>query len=183
MRIDAGSLDGLILVTPKAFTDDRGFFLEAYRRDAYAALGIDADFMQMNHSRSVRRTIRGLHYQRGRGQAKLVSVLRGRIMDVAVDIRTASPTFGRHAEYVLDDRAHRQLYIPTGFAHGFCVLSPVADVVYLVDRSYDPRTEVGIAYDDPELGIVWPAAQPIVSHRDRANPRLAQVRRAGQLDG
>ena len=174
MRIEEGPLDGLLVVLPEAFADERGFFLEAFRRGEYAAGGIDLDFVQINHSRSARGTIRGLHFQRGRGQAKLVAVPRGRILDVAVDIRRGSRTFGRHAAIELDDRSHRQLFIPSGFAHGFCVLSSVADVVYLVDRYYDHEAEAGIAFDDPELSIGWPVRRPIVSARDRANPSLQE---------
>jgi dTDP-4-dehydrorhamnose 3,5-epimerase len=168
-------LDGLVFLEPKAFTDERGFFLESYNRRMYGDLGIDSDFVQDNHSRSVRHTIRGLHYQVGRGQDKLVRVARGHIWDVAVDIRPASPTFGRWEAFELDDVAHRQLFVPVGFAHGFCVLSESADVCYKVSAYYDPSTERGIAWDDPTIAITWPAVEPRLSERDMRNPTLTDA--------
>jgi dTDP-4-dehydrorhamnose 3,5-epimerase len=168
-------LDGLMFLEPEAFVDERGFFLESYNRRIYGDLGIDADFLQDNHSRSVRHTIRGLHYQVGQGQDKLVSVARGRIWDVAVDIRRASPTFGQWEAFELDDVAHRQLFVPVGFAHGFCVLSEIADVCYKVSAYYDPSAERGIAWDDPAIGITWPTSGPVLSERDLRNPRLADA--------
>ncbi len=156
-------LAGLKLVRPRVFADDRGFFLEAWRRDLLERAGITTEFVQDNHSRSVMHTVRGLHFQRaserGPGQAKLVRVARGRVFDAVVDVRVGSPTFGRwHAE-VLDDVTHHALYVPVGFAHGFCVLSDVADVCYKVSAVYDPAAEVGFAFDDPEVGVAWPLAR------------------------
>ena len=168
-------LAGLEVLQPHVFVDDRGFFVETYRRADLVAHGITVEFVQDNHSRSARGTVRGLHYQLSPGQPKLIRVARGSIFDVVVDIRRDSPTFGQHETFELDDRLHRQLYVPVGFAHGFCTLSEVADVVYKVGSYYDPAAESGIAWDDPELGIAWPVDDPILSLRDRANPRLRSL--------
>ena len=170
-----GQLAGIVIVQPAVHADDRGFFLEAFHADAYRAAGIGVEFVQANHSRSVAGTVRGLHYQVGRGQPKLVQVIRGAVYDVALDIRPSSPTFGAWQAFELDDIKHEQVYIPEGFAHGFCVVSPVADLVYLVGSYYDPDAERGVAWDDPELAIPWPTTSPIVSERDRRNPRLAEL--------
>jgi dTDP-4-dehydrorhamnose 3,5-epimerase len=169
-------LEGPIVLEPARHPDGRGFFSETYRQDAYRAAGIDADFVQDNHSRSVRGTLRGLHYQRSPGQAKLVGVARGRIQDVVVDLRLDSPTFGEWESWVISDRVPRQVYVPIGFAHGFVVLSTMADVIYKVGSYYDAAQEAGVAWDDPELAIGWRIANPTLSARDRANPTLAQVR-------
>lgn len=179
MTVVATRLSGPILVEPRVFADGRGFFLESYRRDAYRELGIDADFIQDNHSRSVRGAIRALHFQTHPGQPKLVRVARGRAWDVVVDIRRSSPTFGEWEAVELDDERHLQLYIPVGFAHGFCALSDVVDLVYKVGSYYDPANERGIAWDDPALAIPWPSDSPTVSERDQQHPTLAQI--AAQL--
>lgn len=168
-------LEGLVLLAPAVHADVRGFFVETWSRDAYADAGVDVEFVQDNHSRSGRGALRGLHYQRLPGQAKLVRAARGRIWDVAVDIRPGSPTFGRWEAFDLDDVDHHQLYVPVGFAHGFCVLSDVADVTYKVSSAYDGSEERGVAWDDPAIGIDWPVESPILSARDRSNPRLADV--------
>jgi dTDP-4-dehydrorhamnose 3,5-epimerase len=168
-------LDGLVLLQPPVHADERGFFVETYSRDGYRAAGVEAEFIQDNHSRSGRRTLRGLHYQRRPGQAKLVRVARGRVWDVAVDIRPGSPTFGEWEAFELDDESHRQLFVPVGFAHGFCVLSDVADVVYKVSAPYDGAEERGIAWNDPDIGVAWPTDEPILSARDRSNPRLQDI--------
>jgi dTDP-4-dehydrorhamnose 3,5-epimerase len=168
-----------VLIAPQVISDDRGFFFESYRADAYRQLGIGVDFVQDNHSRSVLNTLRGLHFQRAPGQAKLVRCARGRIFDVAVDLRQESPTFGQYEAFELDDVVHHQLFIPIGFAHGFCVQSPEADVVYKVSSYYDPATESGIAWDDPDIGIAWPVRAPLLSERDRKNQTLADY--AGQV--
>jgi dTDP-4-dehydrorhamnose 3,5-epimerase len=175
MKVLETRLAGLVLLEPEVHVDDRGFFIETYQRRDYAAIGIDVDFVQSNHSRSARGTIRGLHYQSTPGQPKLVRVARGAIFDVVVDIRRESHTFGRHEAFELDDRLHRQLFVPIGFAHGFCTLSDLADVVYSVGSYYDLAAERGLAWDDPELGIAWPVPEPIVSPRDRANPFLSDL--------
>jgi dTDP-4-dehydrorhamnose 3,5-epimerase len=172
-------LDGLVLVEPEVHGDERGFLVETFRAEAWRELGVEAEFVQDNQSRSGRGTLRGLHFQTSPGQAKLVRCMRGRIFDAVVDVRRGSPTFGRWEGHELDDEAHRQLYIPVGFAHGFCVLSEIADVAYRLSNYYDPATEAGIAWDDPEVGVEWPLEEPILSERDRNAPRLAEI--AGEL--
>jgi len=172
-----GRLGGPLVIEPEVHRDERGFFLEAYNRHPLAKLGIDDDFVQDNHSRSVRDTVRGLHYQAAPGQVKLVRVARGRIWDVAVDIRRGSPTFGEWEAVELDDVDHLQIYVPVGFAHGFCVLSDVADVCYKVSTPYDPALERGIAWDDPQIGIAWPSRAPLLSDRDLHNPPLHEAAR------
>jgi dTDP-4-dehydrorhamnose 3,5-epimerase len=164
-----------VLLQPKVITDDRGFFFETYRRSEYAELGIDVEFVQDNHSRSVRGTIRALHFQLEPGQAKLIRVARGSIYDVAVDLRRDSPTYGQYEAFELSDENALQIFIPVGFAHGFCVTSEVADVAYKVSSYYHQPTERGIAWDDPDIGIPWPAQEALVSDRDRTNPRLADI--------
>jgi dTDP-4-dehydrorhamnose 3,5-epimerase len=138
-------------------------------------LGVDAEFVQHNHSRSAQGTLRGLHFQIEPGQAKLVRCPRGRIFDVAVDLRRGSSTYGQWEGHELDDEAHRQLFIPVGFGHGFAVLSEEADVSYLLSSVYDPATEAGIAWDDPDVGVEWPVEKPLLSERDKAAPRLSEV--------
>jgi dTDP-4-dehydrorhamnose 3,5-epimerase len=168
-------IDGLVLVQPKVIADERGFFFETYRRNEYSDLGIDVEFVQDNHSRSMRGTIRALHFQLTPGQAKLIRVARGSIFDVAVDLRPRSSTYGQYEAFELSDENARQIFIPVGFAHGFCVTSEQADVVYKVSSYYDQQTERGIAWDDPNIGIPWPTGEPLVSDRDRTNPRLAEI--------
>lgn len=176
MRTVASSLEGVLAIEPAVHGDRRGFFAETFRADAWAAAGIDATFVQDNHSRSRRGTLRGLHFQTSPGQAKLVRCARGAIFDVVVDLRRGSPTFGSWEGFVLDDASMRQLYVPIGFAHGFCVTSEVADVVYKCSSYYDAASEAGIAWDDPAIGIAWPlGVEPIVSERDASAPRLADV--------
>lgn len=166
MNVERLPLEGLLAITPRVFADGRGFFLESYREESYRAAGVDARFVQDNHSRSVRGTLRGLHFQRTPGQAKLVRVVTGTIFDVAVDIRPASPTFGKWYGMELDAERHRQLFVPVGFAHGFCVLSDFADVLYKVSSPYDAATEDGFAWNDPDVGVAWPITDPILSKRD-----------------
>jgi dTDP-4-dehydrorhamnose 3,5-epimerase len=180
MHVEELSLSGLKLIRPRIFEDQRGFFLESYNFERYAAAGIDCVFVQDNHSRSVKGTLRGLHYQASPGQAKLLRVAAGRIFDVAVDIRPESPTFGKWDGVVLDGESHQQLFIPVGFAHGFCVLSDSADVLYKVSSVYVAATERGIRYDDPEIGVAWPVEAPIVSERDRNAESFADFRRRAQ---
>jgi len=168
-------LDGLVLVEPEVHGDQRGFMVETYRRDAWEELGIDVEFVQHNHSRSLQGTLRGIHFQTEPGQAKLVRCSRGQVFDVAVDLRRNSPTFGQWEGHLLDDEAHRQLFVPVGFGHGFAVLSEVADVTYLLSSAYDPATESGIAWDDPEVGVKWPLSEPLLSERDRTAPKFGEV--------
>ncbi len=168
-------LDGLVLLTPAKHGDERGFFMETFRADAWAAQGVPTEFVQDNHSRSRKGTVRGMHFQTSPGQGKLVRVARGRVLDVVVDIRRASPTFGRWDAVELDDERGQQLWIPVGFAHGFCVLSDVADFVYKVTNYFDPATESGFSFADPDVGIQWPEIELMYSQRDRDAPRLAEI--------
>jgi dTDP-4-dehydrorhamnose 3,5-epimerase len=168
-------LDGVVLVEPEVFGDERGFLVETYSASGWRELGIEVEFVQDNHSRSSGGILRGLHFQTSPGQAKLVRCVRGRIWDVAVDLRRQSPTYRRWEGYELDDALHRQLFVPVGFAHGFCVLSDEADVAYKLSSLYDPATEAGIAWDDPDVGVDWPLSDPRLSDRDRNAPRLAEV--------
>ena len=168
-------LEGLVLIEPVVHGDARGFMLESFSRDAWAELGVGVEFVQHNHSRSSRGTLRGIHFQTEPGQAKLVRCPRGGILDVAVDLRRSSPTYGQWEAHVLDDEKHRQLFVPVGFGHGFAVLSDVADVAYLVTSLYDPATEAGIAWDDPDVGVDWQVAEPLLSERDKTAPRLAEI--------
>jgi dTDP-4-dehydrorhamnose 3,5-epimerase len=172
----ATRLDSLVLLEPSVYGDERGFFSETWRADAWEALGVPTDFVQDNHSRSRQGTLRGVHFQTSPGQGKLVRVARGRVYDVVVDLRRGSPTFGEWEAVELDDETHRQLWIPVGFGHGFCVLSETADFVYKCTAYYDPATEAGIRFDDPDVGIEWPdGIELIFSERDRTAPTLAQV--------
>jgi len=172
-------LDGPLLLEPQVHGDERGFFVECYRANALAGLGVHDSFVQHNQSRSGRGVVRGIHFSIGVGQAKLVRCARGSILDVVVDLRRGSPTFGEWEGHDLDDRALRQLYVPIGFGHGFCVTSDVADVVYMCSSYYDVEIERGIAYDDPDVGIEWPDIELSVSARDAEAPRMADV--AGEL--
>jgi len=173
MKVIETELPGVLLVEPKVFGDARGFFLETWNRERYLAAGFpDVDFLQDNHSRSAAGVLRGLHFQLNRPQGKLVQVVTGAVFDVAVDIRVGSPTFGRWVGHELSEENHRQLWIPPGFAHGFCVLSERTDFVYKCTDLYDPNDEGGIAWNDPQIGIEWPVAEPQLSARDQANRRL-----------
>jgi dTDP-4-dehydrorhamnose 3,5-epimerase len=167
-------LSGPVLLAPAVHGDERGFFVETFRESALRELGIAQSFVQDNHSRSRRGIVRGMHFQPG--QAKLVRCARGAILDILVDIRRGSPQFGEWEGFTLDDIEHRQLYVPTGFAHGFCVLSDLADVTYKVSTYYDPGAESGFAYDDPAVGIEWPNPDELLaSARDREAPSLAEI--------
>ena len=168
-------LDGVVLIEPEVHGDERGFFVETFSHDTWHELGVTAEFIQHNHSRSARGTLRGIHFQTAPGQAKLLRCPRGRIFDVAVDLRRQSPTFGRWEGHVLDDENHHQFYVPVGFGHGFCVLSEVADVTYLVSSLYDPDTEAGIRWDDPEVGVAWGVEEPLLSARDQKAPLLGEA--------
>lgn len=168
-------LDGVVLVEPVVHGDERGFMLESYSREAWAELGVEVEFVQHNHSRSSRGTLRGIHFQTEPGQAKLVRCARGEILDVAVDLRRGSPTYGQWEAQVLDDVKHRQYFVPVGFGHGFAVLSETADVCYQVSSYYDPATESGIAWDDPDVGVDWRVTDPLLSERDKSAPTLAEI--------
>jgi dTDP-4-dehydrorhamnose 3,5-epimerase len=176
MRFVQTELPGVVLIEPDVHLDSRGFFLETYHSDKYAAGGIRGPFVQDNHSKSGHATVRGLHLQVRRPQAKLIRVIEGEIFDVAVDVRVGSPTFGRWVGASLSAQNFKQLYVPAGFAHGFSVTSGHAQVEYKCTDLYDPGFEMGIAWDDPEVAVQWPVQTPVLSDRDRANPRLAAVR-------
>jgi dTDP-4-dehydrorhamnose 3,5-epimerase len=173
MQITATELAGVFLIEPRLFEDERGYFLETYHRQRFAEAGIDVEFVQDNFSHSRRGVLRGLHYQIQHPQGKLVRVVRGEIFDVAVDLRRDSPTFGRWTAAVLSETNHRQLYIAPGFAHGFCVTSDAADVIYKCTDFYAPQHERTLLWNDPALGIEWPVGQPLVSPKDRAGLPLA----------
>jgi dTDP-4-dehydrorhamnose 3,5-epimerase len=175
VQAQATSLPGITLCTPDVFPDPRGFFMETYRRDRYQALGIGAAFVQDNYSHSSRGTLRGLHYQIQCPQDKLVSVIRGEIYDAVVDLRRGSPTFGRWEGHILSAENRRQLFVPAGFAHGFCVVSDEADVMYKCSDLYCPAGERGLLWSDPDVGIAWPLAHPTLSPRDQKHPRLQAI--------
>ncbi len=168
-------IQGPILVKPVVHGDARGFFQETYRREVYAELGIPEEFVQDNHSRSRHGIVRGMHFQVGRGMSKLVRCASGSIVDVVVDLRKGSPTFGEWEAFELTDENLHQLYCPVGFAHGFCVTSEMADVMYKCDAYYDESIERGIKFDDPEVGIEWPDIELIPSDRDANAPLLSEV--------
>jgi dTDP-4-dehydrorhamnose 3,5-epimerase len=168
-------LDGVVLIEPVVHGDERGFMLESYSRDAWAELGVEVEFVQHNHSRSSKGTLRGIHFQTEPGQAKLVRCARGEILDVAVDLRRGSPTYGQWEAHRLDDVKHRQLFVPVGFGHGFAVLSETADVAYQVSSYYDTATEAGIAWNDPDVGVDWQVSDPLLSERDTSAPKLAEI--------
>jgi dTDP-4-dehydrorhamnose 3,5-epimerase len=168
-------LEGVVLLEPKVHADSRGFFVETFRGEEWGAEGIDVEFVQENHSRSREGTLRGLHFQVDPPQAKLLRCSLGKVWDVVVDLRRESATFGQWEAFELDDERHRQLFVPVGFAHGFCVLSEVADVVYKVSGYYNPEGELGIAWDDPEIGVEWPLSTPLLSERDTSLPSLSEA--------
>jgi dTDP-4-dehydrorhamnose 3,5-epimerase len=169
------ALPGVCVLEPRVFSDRRGFFFQSYNRRTLEALGITGAFVQDNHSRSVRGTLRGLHFQVRRPQAKLCRVVQGEVLDVAVDVRRGSPTFGRWTSVLLSADNKRQVYLPRGFAHGFVVLSGTAEFLYKCDELYDPDDQGAIAWDDPDIGIDWGIVVPLLSEKDRANPRLREL--------
>jgi dTDP-4-dehydrorhamnose 3,5-epimerase len=177
MNVIETALPGVMLIEPKVFGDDRGFFLESWNAAAFAAAGLDLTFVQDNHSRSARGVLRGLHYQLGTPQGKLVRVTSGAVFDVAVDIRRSSPHFGQWVGYELSDANKRMLYVPPGFAHGFLVLSETADFLYKCTTLYNPPTDRGIRFDDPAIGIAWPdvGIAPMLSGKDAVAPMLANA--------
>jgi len=175
MKITEKSIPGVLLIEPDVFKDDRGFFLETFHKDKYADLGFHKVFAQDNHSRSERGTLRGLHYQLKHPQAKLVYVVRGEIFDIAVDIRQGSPTFGKWTGSILSEENKCQHFIPEDFAHGFCVLSQTADVMYKCTDIYAPKDEYGIIWSDPAIGIDWPIDSPTLSEKDSRYPELKNI--------
>jgi dTDP-4-dehydrorhamnose 3,5-epimerase len=172
VRVVDTALPGVLVIEPTVVRDERGLFLETWRADIFAAAGIADTFVQDNYSRSTRGTLRGLHWQWRKPQAKLVRVVAGSIFDVVVDVRRGSPTFGHWLGLELSAETFRQIYIPVGFAHGFCVTSEVADVEYKCSDMYDPAGEAGLIWNDPGLGITWPVSQPVLSLKDSQHLRL-----------
>ena len=166
------SLNEILIVEPSVFKDKRGFFIETYHQEKYQRAGITKVFVQNNYSHSIKGVLRGLHYQLDHPQGKLILVIRGAIFDIVVDIRYGSPTFGKWTGVYLSENNHHQLFIPEGFAHGFCVLSEQADVIYQCTDFYSPGDEYGIRWDDPEVGIDWPVQDPILSEKDAGYPFL-----------
>jgi dTDP-4-dehydrorhamnose 3,5-epimerase len=175
MNITRAAIPDLLIIEPKVFGDSRGFFMELYQAERYPEAGISHRFVQDNLSRSVKGTLRGLHLQNPNPQGKLVTVLRGSVLDVAVDLRVDSPTFGRHVAVALDDESRRQVWVPRGFAHGFVVLSESADFFYKCDELYSPADELVLKWDDPALGIDWGITSPLLSKRDAEGRMLSQL--------
>ncbi len=174
-RFIATELEGVLIIEPDVFGDSRGFFLESWHRKRYEQSGVNVEFVQDNHSRSEKGVVRGLHYQLENAQAKLVYAVRGTIFDVAVDIRKGSSTFGQWTGCILSEENRRQLFVPRGFAHGFSVLSDMADVTYKCSDFYTPGDEYGIVYNDPGLNIDWKVTTPLVSNKDIVHPLLKEV--------
>jgi dTDP-4-dehydrorhamnose 3,5-epimerase len=179
MQVETFEIEGLKRITPDVFGDERGWFYESFNQDKFLAMGIDVSFAQNNHSCSVKNTLRGLHFQTSPGQAKLVRCTLGRVWDVSVDLRPQSPTFGKWQATELDDQKRQMFFIPVGFAHGFCVLSDVAEFQYSCSTVYNGATEAGIAWDDPELAVAWPVSAPLLSKRDLGNQSFAEFRAKG----
>ncbi|MDX8411857.1 MAG: dTDP-4-dehydrorhamnose 3,5-epimerase [Mariprofundaceae bacterium] len=176
MKVIETSLPGVLIIEPRVFRDVRGFFVETWHEQRYAEAGLEhPHFVQDNHSRSQRGVLRGLHYQTEHAQGKLLRVASGEVFDVAVDVRAGSPTFGQWTGALLNDVNHRQMYIPPGFAHGFCVLSEAADFCYKCTDYYHPQGEAGVLYNDTDIGIDWPLDAPLLSNKDRSLPCLADV--------
>ncbi|HNX33478.1 MAG TPA: dTDP-4-dehydrorhamnose 3,5-epimerase [Kiritimatiellia bacterium] len=175
VKFEQTELEGVTLCIPQVFCDARGFFLETYHAAKYMEGGVRAVFVQDNRSCSTRGVLRGLHYQLHKPQAKLVTCIRGEIYDVAVDIRRGSPTFGKWSAAVLSETNHHQLFIPGGFAHGFCVLSETAEIMYKCSEFYDPRDDRGVRWNDPSFGIGWPVAEPVLSAKDAVLPFLRDL--------
>lgn len=175
MNVIATKLPGVFIIEPQVFGDARGFFLETWRQERYAEMGIKEKFVQDNLSYSRRGVLRGLHYQQPHAQGKLVSVVHGEVFDVAVDIRVGSPTFGQWVGVSLTGENHRQLWIPPGFAHGFCVVSPTAYFTYKCTDIYTPQAEGGIIWNDPDIGVAWPLADVSLSEKDQVYPRLREI--------
>ena len=175
MKVTETQLTGVLILEPQVFGDARGYFYESYNKTSYQAIGIDVDFVQSNVSRSARGVLRGLHYQWPNPQGKLISVLEGEVYDVAVDIRQGSPSFGQHVAAMLTADNHRHLWIPEGYAHGFCVVSDFATFTYQCTALYDRAGDAGIRWNDAALAIDWPVSEPLLSDKDRATPFLHDV--------
>jgi dTDP-4-dehydrorhamnose 3,5-epimerase len=170
------SIDGVYLISPKVYGDERGFFMEAYAKGAFESVGLRGDMVQQNHSRSVKGVLRGLHFQtKPFAQAKLVRCTRGEILDVAVDLRRESPTLGKWIAVSISEFNKNMHYVPRGFAHGFLTISDIAEVQYSVDNEYAPTQEGGVAWNDPQLAIKWPVTNPILSERDKKWPRFRDL--------
>ncbi|WP_455209240.1 dTDP-4-dehydrorhamnose 3,5-epimerase [Kaarinaea lacus] len=181
MNVIETPIDGVKVIEPKCFGDARGFFLETFSAQRYLDVGIQTVFVQDNHSRSGKGVLRGLHYQLRHPQGKLVSVVRGEVLDVVVDIRVGSPTFGQWYGAVLNDDNHRQMYVPPGLAHGFVVLSDMVDFVYKCTDYYHPEDEKGVLWNDPAIGVEWQIDQPLLSEKDRHNKTLAELQADNEL--
>jgi len=181
IKVKSTSLEGFLIIEPNYFKDDRGFFLETYQEDIYKAAGITDKFVQDNQSRSIKGVIRGMHFQVKRPQAQIVTIMRGSVFDVGVDLRQNSPTFGRWHGVELCDTGQRQVYMAPGIAHGFCVLSDLADLHYKVSRFYDPDDECGMVWNDSEVNIEWPSITPLIHQRDASYQSLSQLIDSHQL--
>ena len=181
IKVKSTSLEGFLIVEPNCYKDDRGFFLETYQEDVYKAAGITDKFVQDNQSRSIKGVIRGMHFQVNRPQAQIVTIMRGLVFDVGVDLRQNSPTFGRWHGVELSDVGQRQVYMAPGIAHGFCVLSDLADLHYKVSRFYDPDDECGLVWNDSEVNIDWPLITPLIHQRDATYQSLSQLIDGHQL--
>lgn len=175
MKVEQTKLEGVLLVTPQVFGDERGFFMETYNQQKAIELGLPGEFVQDNHSRSSYGVLRGLHFQTPTWQGKLVRAVRGEIYDVAVDIRTGSPTYGEWVGFYLNEENKQQLYVPEGFAHGFCVTSDIAEVVYKCTSLYAPEQEGSLQWNDPDVGVQWPVPEPILSAKDEAGTLLKDL--------
>lgn len=175
MKVESTKLEGVLLITPQVFGDDRGFFMETYNQQKAADSGLPTQFVQDNHSKSSKGVLRGLHYQTPQWQGKLVRTVQGEIFDVAVDIRDGSPTFGEWVGVYLNDENKQQLYVPEGFAHGFVVTSDTAEVVYKCTSLYEPSQEGSVLWNDPDIGIQWPTDAPLLSAKDKVGQRLADL--------
>ena len=174
-NVEKSDLAGVLLIQPAIHSDPRGRFFESYQKERYREIGIGEEFVQDNQSVSQKNTIRGLHYRAPKEQAKLVRVIRGEVFDVVGDIRKESPTFGQWRGYTLSDSNYMQVYIPVGFAHGFCVLSETAEFLYKVSEYYSAENEKGVMWNDPDIGIKWPTSNPILSEKDKTNPALKDI--------
>ena len=181
IKVKSTSLEGFLIVEPNCYKDDRGFFLETYQEDIYKAAGITDKFIQDNQSRSTKGVIRGMHFQVNRPQAQIVTIMRGSVFDVGVDLRRNSPTFGKWHGVELSDVGQRQVYMAPGIAHGFCVLSDWADLHYKVSRFYDPDDECGLVWNDSEVNIDWPSITPLINQRDATYQSLSQLIDGHQL--